>query len=88
MIAFKNPITSVLSRIVLSGVVVAAIFSVPVQARESRAADRHAEHSMELITPRVEGNRHFAAPSVHASMPGPSDQPGGICDRGDDPMIC
>lgn len=86
MTAFKNPITLVLSRTLSTALVVTAIFSTPLQARESRAAGRHAEQSVGVIAPRIGGERWFAAP--HGPAPAPSDQPGGICDRGDDPMIC
>lgn len=87
MTPFKNPIASVLSKALLTGLVVTAIFSAPLQAREHRTGDRHAEQSVGASS-RFEGDRSIAAPAYHAFASVPSDQPGGVCDRGDNPMIC
>jgi hypothetical protein len=38
--------------------------------------------------PSIEDDRSIAAPAHHAFAPAPSEQPGGVCDHGDDPMIC
>lgn len=88
MMIFRNSIAPVLSKALLTGLAVAAIFSEPLQARENHGADRHVEQSLRSAIPRVEGSRWFAAPAAHAPASMSSDQPGGICDRGDDPMIC
>jgi hypothetical protein len=85
MTSFRNPTLSVLSRAVLAGLVVTTIFSTPLQAREIRAGDRHAEQSMGS---RFAGERSIAAPAYHAFARVPSRQPDGVCDHGDDPMIC
>lgn len=88
MTTFKNPIGSVLSKALLTGLVVAAIFSTPLQAREHRTSDRHAGQSVGSSIHRIEGDRSIGAPAYHAFAPVPSDQPGGVCDHGDNPMIC
>lgn len=88
MITFNNPITSVLSRTLLTGLVATVIFSAPLQAHENHARDRRTEQSVASTMPRIKGDRSFAAPAAHARALLPSDQPGGVCDLGDDPMIC
>jgi hypothetical protein len=88
MTAFKKPISSALSKILLTGLVATALFSTPAQAHENHAWNRRAEQSVASSIPRTKGDRWFAAPAVHAHAPAPSDQPGGVCDLGDDPMIC
>ena len=87
MTPFKNPIASVLSKALLTGLVVTAIFSTPLQAREHRTGDRHTEQGVGASS-RFEGERSIATPAYHAFAPVPSDQPGGVCDHGDNPMIC
>jgi hypothetical protein len=72
----------------LAGLVVTAISTTPLQARESRAGDRQTEQSVGSTIPRIEHDRSIAAPAHHAFAPMPSDQPDGVCDHGDDPMIC
>ena len=88
MMTFGKLIRPVLSRALLAGLVVTAIFTTPLQARESRAGDRQTEQSVGSTIPRIEHGRSFAAPAHHAFAPVPSDQPDGVCDHGDDPMIC
>jgi hypothetical protein len=72
----------------LAGLVVTATFTTPLQARESRAGDRQTEQSVGSTIPRMERDRSIAAPAHHAFAPVPSNQPDGVCDHGDDPMIC
>ena len=88
MTTFRKLIRPALSSALLSGLVVTAIFTTPLQARESRAADRQTEQSMGSTIPRMERDRSIAVPAHHAFAPMPSDQPDGVCDHGDDPMIC
>ena len=88
MTAFRKLIRPVLSNALLAGLVVTAIFTPPLQARESRAGDRQTEQSVGSTIPRIERDRSIAAPAHHAFAPVPSDQPDGVCDHGDDPMIC
>jgi hypothetical protein len=88
MMTFRKLIGPVLSRALLAGLVVTAIFTPPLQARESRADDRQTEQSVGSTIPRIERDRPIAAPAHHAFAPAPSDQPDGVCDHGDDPMIC
>lgn len=88
MTTFRKSIGPVLSRALLAGLVVTAIFTTPLQAHESRAGDRQAEQSVGSTIPRIARDRSIAAPAHHAFAPVPSDQPGGVCDHGDDPMIC
>lgn len=88
MTTFKNPIGSVLSKALLTGLVVTTIFTTPLQARENRASDRQTEQSVGSSIPRIEGDGWIAPPAPNAFAPVPSDQPGGVCDHGDNPMIC
>ena len=88
MTPFRNPIWSALSRTLLTGLVVTAIFSTPLQAREHSASDRHAEESVRSSIPRFERDQPVAAPAYNAFAPAPAEQPDGVCDHGDDPMIC
>jgi len=86
MTPFRNP--SVLSRALLAGLLVTTIFSGPLQARENHAGDRHTEQSMGASILHIEGARPIAAPAHNAFAPVPSDQPEGVCDHGDNPMVC
>jgi len=88
MTTFRNSTLSVLSRALLAGLVVTAIFSTPLQARENRAGDRHTERSVGSSISRIEGERSIATPAYHAFAPVPPDQSDGVCDHGDNPMIC
>ena len=88
MMTFRKSVGPVLSRVLLAGLVVTAIFTTPLQARESRAGDRQTEQSLGSTIPRTERDRSIAAPAHHAFAPAPSNQPDGVCDHGDDPMIC
>jgi hypothetical protein len=88
MTTFRNPTLSVLSRALLAGLVVTAIFSTPLQARENRAGDRRTEQSMGSSISRIAGERSIAVPAYHAFAPAPSEQPEGVCDHGDNPEIC
>jgi hypothetical protein len=77
-----------LSKALLAGLVVTATFTTPLQARESRAGDRQTELSVGSTMPRIARDWSIAPPAHHTFAPVPSDQPGGVCDHGDDPMIC
>jgi hypothetical protein len=79
---------SVLLKALLTGLVVTAISGAPLQAREHHASDRHAEQSVGFSIRRIESDRPIAVPAYHAFAPAPSEQPGGVCDHGDNPMIC
>jgi hypothetical protein len=37
---------------------------------------------------RFEGGRSIATPAYHAFAPVPLNRPDGVCDHGDDPMVC
>jgi hypothetical protein len=88
MMTFRKLIGPVLSTVLLAGLVVTTISTTPLQARESRASDRKTEQSVGSTIPRIERDRSIAAPAHHAFAPVPSDQSDGVCDHGDDPMIC
>ena len=88
MMTFGKLIGPVLSKALLATLVVTATFTTPLQARESRAGDRQTEQSVGSTIPRIERDRSIAAPAHYAFAPMPSDQPDGVCDHGDDPMIC
>ena len=72
----------------LTGLVVTTISGSPLEASEHRASDRHVEQSVESSIPRIEGDQSSAALAYHAFAPAPSDRPDGVCDHGDNPMIC
>ena len=82
MTTFKISIGSTLLKALSAGLVVGAIFTTPIEAHESRAIDRHTGQS---AGPGVSRD-WWPARSALASQP--SRQPGGVCDAGDDPMIC
>jgi hypothetical protein len=88
MTSFRNPIGSVLFKALLTGLAVTTISGTPLQASEHRASDRHVEQSVASRIPRIEGDQSSAAPAYHAFAPVPSEQPSGVCDHGDNPMIC
>ncbi|WP_342738415.1 hypothetical protein [Bradyrhizobium sp. B117] len=88
MTSFRNPMGSVLFKALLTGLVVTAISGAPLQAHEHRASDRHAEQSVGSSFRRIAGDRSIATPAYHAFAPAPAEQPGGVCDHGDNPMIC
>ena len=88
MTTFGKLIGPVLAKALLAALVVTATFATPLQARESRAGDRQTEQSVGSTIPRIERDRSFAVPAHHAFAPMSSDQPDGVCDHGDDPMIC
>lgn len=90
MTSFRNPIGAVLFKALLTGLVVTTISGTPLVASEHRASDRRAEQSESVRSsiPRIEGDRSSAALASHAFAPAPSEQPGGVCDHGDNPMIC
>jgi len=85
MTTFKISMGSFLPKALSAGLVVAAIFTTPLQARESRTIDRHTEQSVGVGAFRSERNQWMAMPTgALASRP----QLGRVCDVGDDPMIC
>lgn len=88
MTTLQNPVGSVLFRALMTGLVVTAIFSTPLQAHEHRAVDRHTEQGVGSSIPRIEDDRPAAAPAYNGFAPEPSEQPGGVCDHGDNPMVC
>ena len=92
MAVFTRHVRSLLSKALLTGLVVASMYAPPLQARESRAIDRHTAQG---VGPGVfHGDRRNEAhgwipvPAAGAMMPAPSNHPGGVCDWGDNPMIC
>lgn len=79
---------ALLTKALLTGLVVTAIFTTPLEAREHHAIDRHTELSAGPGLSRIEGDRWIAAPAHNAFAPVPSNHPDGVCDHGDNPMIC
>jgi hypothetical protein len=88
MTTFRIAIGSALSKALLTGLVVTAIFTPQLEARENHAIDRQTEQSVRPGLSRIEGDRWFAAPAHNAFVPVPSNHPDGVCDHGDSPMIC
>ena len=92
MTAFRFPVRSVLAGALLTELVVTSMLIPPIQARENRAIDRHAAQSVGpspfRTDRRTEARGWIPAPAAGAMTPAPSNQPGGVCDWGDNPMIC
>jgi len=69
-------------KILSAGLIATAMFTTAASARETYTNQRH-------ITERVHHASVFPfARPFGASTAAPSEQPGGICDHGDNPQIC
>jgi hypothetical protein len=82
-------------RILSVGLIATAMLATVASARENAMNGRHAvEHAHRGSSfPFADGigiDRHpwMSRPAVGAYSTTPSDQPGGICDHGDNPQIC
>ncbi|KWV51951.1 hypothetical protein AS156_11220 [Bradyrhizobium macuxiense] len=66
----------------LAASIAVGLFAMPAAAHESATAKRYA-----VMNGKASGSARIPAP--HALFPMPyRDGPGGICDHGDNPMIC
>jgi hypothetical protein len=77
-------------KILSAGLIATAMFTTAVSARENPMNGRHhAEHAHHAgVDPFAAGHLWKLAPPVGAYTEAPSQQPGGICDHGDNPQIC
>ncbi len=77
---------------VLSAGLAAVVLATPVMARDDCRTTRHIaklSHARASFTARYTGDHiRTPAPRVRARVTAPENQPGGICDFGDNPMIC
>jgi hypothetical protein len=74
------------------GLIAAAMLAAPAMARESHAATHHISeraHASASLTGHYT-DPHPRVPESHARAVAPEsgNEPGGICDFGDNPMIC
>jgi hypothetical protein len=92
MTAFRMHTGAVLLKSLSTGLVVTAVFASSLLARENCQIDRHSAQSVKPSVSRTHrrmvGHRRGPAPGASASPAAPWDQPGGICDIGDNPTIC
>jgi hypothetical protein len=77
-------------KILATALIVAGMLTTPLMARERCMADRHAEraYTNDSLTSRCIDGRLWIPAPVAPSNAAPSSQPGGICDWGDNPMVC
>ncbi|MCC8937737.1 hypothetical protein H8A99_14975 [Bradyrhizobium sp. Arg68] len=79
-------------KLLSAGLIVAAAFVAPVSARENCAAARgiaaRTANGLSAVERCFGGRLWIPAPSVSAHSEAPTDQPGGVCDHGDDAQIC
>ena len=80
-------------KILSAGLIAAAMFTTVASARENPMQERHlVEHAHHAsgfpFADGIEGHPLLSAPPVGAYTETPSEQPGGICDHGDNPQIC
>jgi len=78
-------------KILSAGLVTFAMFATAASAQENSISERHAaERAHASVVPLSQGSTShlwmLAPPAGANTMP--TDQPGGICDHGDDPQIC
>jgi hypothetical protein len=77
-------------KILSAGLIATAMFTTAASARENPTNEGHAaeraQHASVLPFADGAGRLWMAAPSVGTAEP--SEQPGGICDDGDNPQIC
>ena len=92
MTAIRIPSGAVLLKILSTGLIVSAVSTTSLLARENCENNRHAVRSVRLSASRthrrIDGRRWIPAPAASASTTTPSNQPGGVCDVGDNPRIC
>jgi hypothetical protein len=73
------------SKLLSAASIVAVTLAAPAMARESRSANAH----VRSLTLRYTGGHvGIPAPRIRAHVTPSANRPGGICDDGDNPMIC
>ena len=81
-------------RILSAGLIATAMLTTVANARENPMHERHrvehADHASGFpFADGIDGHPLMSAPPVSAYIETPSEeQPGGICDHGDNPQIC
>jgi len=80
-------------KILSAGLIATAMLTTAASARENLMNERHdTEHAYHAgVDPFAQstiGRLGMFAPPVGAHTEMPTEQPGGICDHGDDPQIC
>ena len=80
-------------KILSAGLIASAMFTMAASAYETPSHERHVgEHAHHAggspFADGFDGHPLLSAPNVGAFTKTPSEQPGGICDHGDDPQIC
>jgi len=75
-----------------AGLVAATILATPALAHETSPAKRNVPRNNHASVAPADhwlfSYAHMPAPSATKSDLSPQDQPGGICDHGDNPQIC
>jgi hypothetical protein len=79
-------------KLLSAGLIAAAMLATPAMAHENRLAKRHvserANASASLTSRYTDRHVRIIAPRVRALPAAPEYGPGGVCDVGDNPMIC
>jgi hypothetical protein len=75
-----------------AGLIAATLLAAPAVAREDYLAKRHVSENANASAPLTDcctdGHVRVPAPRVRALATAPGSGPGGVCDFGDNPMIC
>jgi hypothetical protein len=78
------------TKLLSAGLIAATMLAAPAMARENFLAKRHvsenANASASLTGRHTDRHVRIPAPRVRATTP--ESEPGGVCDFGDNPMIC
>jgi hypothetical protein len=79
-------------KLLSAGLIVAAMFVMPATAREHFLAERHVSEAVNanasLTARHDDGHVGILAPPVRAVAAAPGSENDGVCDFGDNPMIC
>jgi hypothetical protein len=74
------------------GLVAATTLATPAMAHDNDFARRHVSENANASASLIDGytDHHVQLPELraHALATAPGDEPGGVCDVGDNPMIC
>jgi len=79
-------------KLLSAGLIAATMLAAPAVAREDYLPKRHVSENANASAPLTgcctDGHVRIPAPRVRAPATAPRSEPGGICDFGDNPMIC
>ncbi len=73
-----------IKKILMAGLIATAMFSTAASAREQSTSERHAEEHAYHTTVAPP----WMLPPFTGAKTEPPEQPGDICDHGDNPQIC